>query len=163
MKKENPKITIPHRDKKPDFYCVKTTYHNNGKIESEVMADEESGLLIAIEDPDKPLDEVFEAATATIYYTYHEGYAEAARQVATMTGQIEQTIHMVQFAYLYRHFSVSENQTGGSCQTMFRGYRPRLLGALVQPSPPLAISANFVLRLSPAPRLLLGEPMTPRS
>ena len=56
MKKELPKITIPHRDNKPNFYCVKTEYRNDGKIECEIMADEETKLPIAIEVPDKPLE-----------------------------------------------------------------------------------------------------------
>ena len=87
LKKEPAKLNIPHRDKKPDFYCVKTTYHNNGKIESEIMAEEKSNVPIAIELDAKPLDGVFETATATIYYTYHEGYEEAAQQVAVMMRQ----------------------------------------------------------------------------
>ena len=110
MKKREPaKVVISHRDNKTDFYCVKTTYHNNGKIESEIMVDEKTKLPLAIEIPDKPLDGVFETETATIYYTYHEGYAEAARQVAA-TGvhnrQMEQTISVDSFALsCHRHLA----------------------------------------------------------
>ena len=88
MKKDPPKLNITHRDKKPNFYCVKTTYYNNGKIESEIMADEKTKLPIAIEIDEKPLDGVFETAIATIYYTYHEGYDEATQQVSIMIKQI---------------------------------------------------------------------------
>lgn len=131
-RKEPAKITIPHRDNKPDFYCVKTTYHNDGKIESEIMADPETGVPIAIEIPDKPLDGTFETAAATIYYTYHEGYAEAARQVAAMTGQIEQAIQKVSSAHLHRrHFYFAGNRTDGGCRKMSRGYIPRLSAPLV--------------------------------
>ena len=52
------------------------------------MADEKTKLPIAIEIDEKPLDGVFEMATATIYYTYHEGYEEATQQVSIMIKQI---------------------------------------------------------------------------
>lgn len=88
MKKEPAKVNVTHRDNKPNFYCVKTTYHNNGKIESEIMVDEKTKSPIAIEIDEKPLDGVFETATEIIYYTYHEGYEEAAQQVSVMMTQI---------------------------------------------------------------------------
>ena len=97
MKREPAKVIVPHRDLEPNYYCVKTTYHHSGKIESEILADEETALLIAFESPGKPLDAVFENATATIYYTYHDNYEDAARQVEA-TGicgkQLEQAISM---------------------------------------------------------------------
>ena len=65
----------------PQWYCVKTILHANGEIESEVVTDENSGIPIAIQDADKPLDGVFETMGATTYYTYHRGYKEAAKQV----------------------------------------------------------------------------------
>lgn len=68
----------------PQWYCVKTTYHNNGKIESEVVRDGKTNVPIAIQDVQKPSDEVYETLTATIYYTYHRGYKEAAKQVEAM-------------------------------------------------------------------------------
>lgn len=63
------------------WYCVKTTLHNDGRIESEIVTDEKTKKPIAIKDTDKPLDGVFETATATTYYSYHAGYKEATRQV----------------------------------------------------------------------------------
>ena len=66
----------------PQWYCVKTTLHTSGKIESEVVADENSGIPIAIQTAEKPLDGVFETMEATTYYTYCRGYEEAAKQVA---------------------------------------------------------------------------------
>lgn len=63
------------------WYCVKTTLHNDGRIESEVVTDEKTQKPIVIKDTDKPLDGVFETTTATIYYSYHAGYKEAMRQV----------------------------------------------------------------------------------
>ncbi|MBR1760905.1 MAG: hypothetical protein IJ741_06975 [Schwartzia sp.] len=98
-KKEPAKVTVPHRDKQLDWYCVKTTYHHDGKIESEIMVDENTNLPIAIECPDKPLDGYCEMANATIYYSYHYGYKAAARQVAAVEvhSQIQQTISMVSY------------------------------------------------------------------
>lgn len=120
MKKEPVKIMAPHRDNKPNFYCVKTTYHNTGKIESAIVTDEETQLPIAIEISAKPLDGVFETATATVYYTYHEGYKEAVRQVAMMNRQTQQAIHVVLCAYqCYCHRHFAENQIGIGSQEMF--------------------------------------------
>ena len=126
LKKEPAKLNIPHRDKKPDFYCVKTTYHNNGKIESEIMAEEKSNVPIAIELDAKPLDGVFETATATIYYTYHEGYEEAAQQVAVMMRQNEQTMQMVCFANILCRFFFAENRTDNDYRDLFREHKCRL-------------------------------------
>lgn len=66
----------------PQWWCVKTTYHNTGKIESELVVDEKTGAAIVIQSAEKPLDGVFETTSGTVYYTYHQGYAEAARQMA---------------------------------------------------------------------------------
>lgn len=94
-KREPAKLVIPHRDNKPNYYCVKTTVHlESGKIESEIVKDEKTGCPIAIECEDKPLDGVFETYTETVYYTYHDNYKDAARQVASV-GQFEQTTSMV--------------------------------------------------------------------
>ena len=152
MKKKEPaKLNIPHRDKKPDFYCVKTTYHNNGKIESEIMADEKTKVPIAIEIDSKPLDGVFETATATIYYTYHEGYAEAAHQVATMTGQIKQSIQIDSFAKNHCYcFSFAENRIGDDCREMFHGHRFRLKNIQLQFAHLLSVAVNFVSPYSQA-------------
>lgn len=65
----------------PQWYCVKTTYHNTGEIESEIMCEEKTNIPIAIQSDKKPNDGVFETMSATIYYTYHRGYKEAAKQV----------------------------------------------------------------------------------
>lgn len=65
----------------PHWYCVKTVYHNNGKIESEIVVDEKTGNPIVLQMVDKPQDGVYATATATTYYTYHQGYEEAARQL----------------------------------------------------------------------------------
>lgn len=65
----------------PQWYCVKTTLHENGKVESEIVADEKTGIPIAIQTNEKPLDGVFETMEATTYYTYCRGYKEAAKQV----------------------------------------------------------------------------------
>lgn len=66
----------------PLWYCVKTKLNNNGKVESEIVADEKTGIAIAVQSIEKPQDGVFEDMTGTTYYTYHRGYEEAARQVA---------------------------------------------------------------------------------
>lgn len=79
---------MEYRDWKdcPLWYCVKTLFNlNTGKMESEIVKDENTKQLIAIKDTDKPLDGVYETANGTIYYTYHRGYAEAAKQVAMAT------------------------------------------------------------------------------
>lgn len=65
----------------PHWYCVKTTLHNNGKMESEIVADEKTNIAIVIQQAEKPLDGVFETMSSTIYYTYHRGYEEAKRQM----------------------------------------------------------------------------------
>lgn len=92
---ENPKITATESPKTkrgigelrtsqcfPVWYCVKTLFNaNTGKMESEVMKDEDSKMPIAIRSDKKPLDGVFETAAGTTYYTYHEGYDEADKQV----------------------------------------------------------------------------------
>lgn len=90
MKKEPAKVIVPHRDLEPNYYCVKTTYENNGKIKCEIMTEENSERLAAFESPGKPLDEVYETATATIYYTYHDSYEDAARQVEATESQVRQ-------------------------------------------------------------------------
>lgn len=70
--------------KNPLWYCVKTFFNlNTGKMESEIVKDEKSKLPIAIKDTEKPQDGVFETTAGTVYYTYHRGYEEAAKQVAT--------------------------------------------------------------------------------
>jgi hypothetical protein len=66
----------------PQWYCVKTVLHSDGRIESEIMVDEKTKLAIVIQDLDKPMDGVYETYEATTYYTYHQGYVEAARQLA---------------------------------------------------------------------------------
>lgn len=107
MKKEPAKVIVPHRDLEPNYYCVKTTYHHDGKIESKILTEENTELLMAFESPGKPLDGVFETPTATIYYTYHDNYEDAARQVEA-TGvhnrQHEQTVSMISFRYSCRHY-----------------------------------------------------------
>lgn len=70
----------------PLWYCVRTFFNvNTGKMESEIVKDEKSKVPIAIQDKEKPQDGVFETAKGTIYYTYHRGYEEAAKQVAAAT------------------------------------------------------------------------------
>lgn len=68
----------------PLWYCVKTTYHNSGKIEAEIVADEKTKVPLVLQQIEKPQDGVFETTTATAYYTYHRGYEEAARQIAAV-------------------------------------------------------------------------------
>ena len=68
--------------KNPQWYCVKTTMHNNGKIESEIMADEKTKLPITVISDEKPMDGVFETVKATTYYAYYSSYKDAAQQVA---------------------------------------------------------------------------------
>ncbi len=65
----------------PLWYCVKTVYHSNGKIECEIMTNEKTKLAIAIQSFDKPMDGVYETTEATIYYTYHQGYKKAEEQL----------------------------------------------------------------------------------
>lgn len=67
--------------KNPLWYCVKTIFYNNGSIKSEFVIDENTKQPIIIRDIDKPQDGVYEERNATIYYTYHRGYAEAAKQI----------------------------------------------------------------------------------
>ena len=70
----------------PLWYCVKTLFNmTTGKMQSEIVRDEKTKQLIAIQDTEKPLDGVYETAAGTIYYTYHRGYSEAAKQVALAT------------------------------------------------------------------------------
>lgn len=66
----------------PLWYCVKTKLRADGKVESEIVSDEKTKIAIAIQSADKPLDGVFEDMSGVTYYTYHAGYAEAAKQVA---------------------------------------------------------------------------------
>lgn len=67
----------------PLWYCVKTLFNiSTGKMESEIVKDEKTKQVIAIQGIEKPQDGVFETAAGTIYYTYHRGYKEAARQMA---------------------------------------------------------------------------------
>lgn len=65
----------------PHWYCVKTIYHNNGKMESEIVVDEKTKLAIVIQQVEKPSDDAYETAEGIIYYTYHRGYEEAKRQM----------------------------------------------------------------------------------
>lgn len=76
---------FPKLPELPVWYCCKTTYHNNGKIEAEIMRDEDTKQLIAISDEKKPLDGVFETATATIYFIYGE-YEECVKHVRMAAG-----------------------------------------------------------------------------
>lgn len=70
----------------PLWYLVKTVIQSTGKIESEIVSDDKTGLPIAIKDAHKPQDEVYERIDGTtIYFNYFEGYDEAARQVAGMS------------------------------------------------------------------------------
>lgn len=82
--KEPAKLIVPHRDQKPSCYCVKTKYHDSGKVECDFVRDEKTKLPIAFEIDDKPLDGVFEEVGATTYYSYHMGYEDAARQIASV-------------------------------------------------------------------------------
>lgn len=65
----------------PQWYCVKTTVHNNGTIKSEFVVDEKTNLPIIIQDEKKPQDGVYETINEITYYTYHRGYEEAVRQI----------------------------------------------------------------------------------
>ena len=66
MKKQCIEVEVEYLEwrKAPKWYCVKKTK-----------------LPIAIQDFEKPQDGVFETAEATVYYTYHQGYKEAERQM----------------------------------------------------------------------------------
>lgn len=99
MKKDPARVTIPHRDNQPSWYCVATKFGADGKIESEIVTDETTRLPIAIEIPDKPLDTVFETATATIYYTYHDSYEEARRQMEQSMSMVSPPISKVVRAF----------------------------------------------------------------
>lgn len=66
----------------PLWYCVKTLFRADGKMESEIVSDEKTKIPIAIKSLEKPQDGVFEDASGTTYYTYHQGYEAAAKQVA---------------------------------------------------------------------------------
>lgn len=83
MDEEYNQEEMEYRDwrKAPHWYCVKTVFHNNGEMESEIIADEKTGIPIVLQQLEKPLDDVFETANATIYYTYHRGYEKAKCQM----------------------------------------------------------------------------------
>lgn len=65
----------------PLWYCVKTTLHNDGKIESEILADEKTKMPLVMMGAEKPQDAAFETVTSIIYYNYFAGYEAAERQV----------------------------------------------------------------------------------
>lgn len=68
----------------PHWYCIKTTMSlTTGKVKSEFVVDGKTNLPIIIQDDKKPQDVVYETVTEMIYYTYHRGYEEAARQITT--------------------------------------------------------------------------------
>ncbi len=83
MNKQCIEVEMEHRawSECPLWYCVKTTLHNNGKIESEIYANEKTGIPVVIQSDDKPQDGVFESATKTTYFTYCKGYKAAANVV----------------------------------------------------------------------------------
>ncbi len=84
--KQDIELEQKYRDwrESPLWYCVKTIYHNSGKIESEIVKDEKTRLPITIQSFDKPSDGAYETANATVYYTYYRGYEEAKRQMKAM-------------------------------------------------------------------------------
>lgn len=86
VEKQDIQLEQEYKDWKesPLWYCVKTVYHNNGKIESEIVRDEKTKLPIVIQSVDKPSDGTYETVNATTYYTYHRGYEEAERQMKAM-------------------------------------------------------------------------------
>lgn len=69
----------------PIWYCVKTTYLEDGTLKSEIAKNEDTGAAIVIQSEEKPLDGVFQTANATVYYTYHQGYEAAAQQLLAAT------------------------------------------------------------------------------
>lgn len=83
MQSQCVQVEMEYREWKiaPLWYLVKTTLHRNGKVEAEIVKDESGKVPVVIQDADKPADGVWETPTSTIYYTYHQGYKEAARQV----------------------------------------------------------------------------------
>lgn len=85
----------------PQWYCVKTTLHQDGTVESKIVADEKTNISIALQCDEKPLDEVFETMTEAIYYTYHAGYEAAVRQMAAMNNIGKYSKPFQSFAYLY--------------------------------------------------------------
>ncbi len=68
----------------PIWYCVKTTYHNNGKVESDFVKDEKTKVALTVQGIEKPLDGTYQTANATIYYTYHRTYEEAENVIKEM-------------------------------------------------------------------------------
>lgn len=69
----------------PLWYCVKTLLGIDGTMKSEIVSDEKTKIPITIQSVEKPQDGVFEDASGTTYYTYHQGYKAAAKQVAAAT------------------------------------------------------------------------------
>ena len=102
MKKDPARVTVPHRDNKPNWYCVATKFGTDGKIESEIVVDETTKLPIAIEIPDKPLDAVYETASATIYYTYHDSYEEAHRQMEQSMSLVSPSNSKIKYVFSTR-------------------------------------------------------------
>ena len=81
---DKPKETarFPKLPSFPIWYCVKTVYGADGKVNAEVMIDEETKNPIAMQLETKPMDDAFEDLLGNItYYTYHGGYDKAAEQV----------------------------------------------------------------------------------
>lgn len=73
---------IEHREltKYPKWYCVKTTYKQDGTVDCEIIRDEKGNTQIII-NTQKPHDSIYETSNTVIYYTYHLGYKEANEQV----------------------------------------------------------------------------------
>ena len=69
----------------PMWWCVKMILHTDGRIEADFVRDEKTKMAIAFRAPEKPLDGVFETLSSTTYYSYHDEYADAARQIAAAT------------------------------------------------------------------------------
>lgn len=67
----------------PLWYCLKTTMNNaTCEVKSEIVKDSKTGVCMVIQGFDKPLDGTFETVKETVYYTYHQGYRDAAWQLA---------------------------------------------------------------------------------
>lgn len=71
-----------HRDltQYPIWYCVKTTYKQDGSIDCEIIRDEKGNTQVII-NSQKPQDSIYETPNEIIYYTYHLGYKEANDQI----------------------------------------------------------------------------------
>lgn len=83
----------------PKWYCVRTTYKQDGTIDCEIIRDEKGNTQV-ITNTQKPHDAIYETPNEVIYYTYHLGYKEANEQVEATKINIGKSNQLYQSYYL---------------------------------------------------------------